>query len=117
MAEIGPNTRLRVSPFYEATVQEGVTAFSPYNSMLMPVSFGHPDAEYDRLMNAVSQWDVGVQRQVEIKGPDAARLVQLMSVRDLSKIEVGKGKYIPMCDHRGVLINDPVVLKHEDGTL
>jgi aminomethyltransferase len=116
MAEIGPNTRLRVSPFYEATVQEGVTAFSPYNSMLMPVSFGHPDAEYDRLMNAVSQWDVGVQRQVEIKGPDAARLVQLMSVGDLSKIEVGKGKYIPMCDHRGVLISDPVVLKHEDGT-
>ncbi|OIQ32914.1 MAG: glycine cleavage system protein T [Alphaproteobacteria bacterium MedPE-SWcel] len=115
MAEIGPNTRLRVSPFYEATIQAGVTAFSPYNSMLMPVSYGDPDAEYDRLMNGVSQWDVSVERQVEIKGPDAAHLVQLMSVRDLSNIEVGKGKYIPMCDHRGVLINDPVVLKHEDG--
>lgn len=116
MAEIGPNTRLRVSPFYEATVQEGVTAFSPYNSMLMPTSYGNPEAEYDRLMNGVSQWDVSVERQVELKGPDAARLVQILSVRDLSKIEVGKGKYIPMCDHRGVLINDPVVLKHKDGT-
>lgn len=115
MAEIGPNTRLRVSPFYEATIQEGATAFSPYNNMLMPTSFGDPDAEYDRLMNAVSQWDVSVERQVEIKGPDAADLVQILSVRDLSKIEVGKGKYVPMCDHRGVLINDPVVLKHEDG--
>ncbi|MFC3614157.1 glycine cleavage T C-terminal barrel domain-containing protein [Lutimaribacter marinistellae] len=116
MAEIGPNTRLRVSPFYEATVQEGVTAFSPYNSMLMPVSYGDSDAEYDRLLNGVSQWDVSVERQVEIKGPDAARLVQLLSVRDLSGIEVGKGKYVPMCDHRGVLVNDPVVLRHEDGT-
>lgn len=116
MAEIGPNTRLRVSPFYEATIQEGVTAFSPYNSMLMPTSYGDPDAEYDRLMNGVSQWDVSVERQVEIKGQDAAHLVQLLSVRDLSAIDVGKGKYIPMCDHRGVLINDPVVLKHEDGT-
>lgn len=116
MAEIGPNTRLRVSPFYEATIGEGVTAFSPYNNMLMPVSFGDPEAEYHRLMKGVSQWDVSVERQVEIKGPDAARLVQILSVRDLSNIEVGKGKYIPMCDHRGVLINDPVVLKHEDGT-
>ena len=42
MAEIGPNTRLRVSPFYEATVTEGVAAFSPYNRMLMPTSYGHP---------------------------------------------------------------------------
>jgi len=116
MAEIGPNTRLRVSPFYEATISEGVAAFSPYNSMLMPVSFGNPDAEYERLMNGVSQWDVSVERQVEIKGPDAARLVQLLCVRDLSGIEVGKGKYVPMCDHRGVLINDPVVLKHPDGS-
>ncbi len=116
MAEIGPNTRLRVSPFYDATVREGVAAFSPYNSMLMPVSYGDSDLEYNRLMNGVSQWDVSVQRQVEIKGPDAAGLVQMLCVRNLSKIEVGKGKYVPMCDHRGVLINDPVVLKHEDGT-
>ncbi|MFY0647654.1 glycine cleavage T C-terminal barrel domain-containing protein [Sulfitobacter geojensis] len=116
MAEIGPNTRLRVSPFYEATVAEGVTAFSPYNNMLMPVSYGDSDAEYNRLMSGVSQWDVSVERQVEIKGPDAAHLVQLLSVRDLSKIEVGKGKYVPMCDHRGVLINDPVILKHEDSS-
>jgi len=114
MAEIGPNTRLRVSPFYAATIQEGVTAFSPYNRMLMPVSYGDPDAEYDRLMTGVSQWDVSVERQVEITGPDAARLVQLLSVRDLSGIDVGKGKYVPMCDHRGVLLNDPVVLKHHD---
>ena len=114
MAEISPNTRLRVSPFYEATIQEGVTAFSPYNKMLMPTSYGHPEAEYDRLLHGVSLWDVAVERQVEIVGPDAARLVQILSVRDLSKIEVGKGKYVPMCDHRGVLINDPVVLKHAD---
>ncbi|MEP1209271.1 MAG: glycine cleavage T C-terminal barrel domain-containing protein [Rhizobiaceae bacterium] len=114
MAQIGPNTRLRVSPFYEATIQDGVTAFSPYNNMLMPVSYGDPDGEYNRLLNGVSQWDVSVQRQVEITGPDAQRLVQLLSVRDLSGIEIGRGKYVPLCDHRGVLINDPVVLKLDE---
>ena len=111
MAEIGPNTRLRVSPYYEATVKGGVTACSPYNKMLMPVSYGDPDAEQNRLMNAASQWDVAVQRQVEVREPDAARLVQIVSVRDLSSISVNHGKYVPMCDHRGVLINDPLVPK------
>lgn len=62
MAEIGPNTRPCVSPYYEATVRDDVTAFSPYYKMLMPVSYGDPDAEHDRLMNAASQWDVAVQR-------------------------------------------------------
>jgi len=114
MAEIGPNTRLRVSPYYEATINEGVTAFSPYNSMLMPVSYGNPMAEYRRLTTTVAQWDVSVQRQVEIRGPDAARLVQVLSVRDLSNCFIGQGKYVPMCDHRGVLINDPVVLKLDE---
>lgn len=111
MAEIGPNTRLRVSPYYEATLKDGVTAFTPYNSMLMPVSYGDPATEYLRLTTGVSQWDVSVQRQVRVTGPDAARLVQIMSVRDLSNCSIGQGKYVPMCEHRGVLINDPVVLK------
>lgn len=114
MAEIGPNTRLRTSPFYDATVAEGVTAFSPYNRMLMPVSYGNPEAEYDRLLNGVAQWDVGVERQVKIKGPDAATIAQIVSARDLSNIKVNQGKYVPMCDHRGVLLNDPIVLKLSD---
>lgn len=114
MAEIGPNTRLRVSPYYEATLADGVTAFSPYNSMLMPVSYGDPAGEYARLTTGVAQWDVSVQRQVEIHGPDAARLAQVLSVRDLSACFVGQGKYVPMCDHRGTLINDPVVLKLDE---
>ncbi len=111
MAQIGPNTRLRVSPFYEATVAEGVEAFSPYNRMLMPVSYGHPEAEYRRLKSSVSLWDVGVERQEQLQGPDAARLAQVLSVRDLSGCAMNQGKYVPMCDHRGVLVNDPIVLK------
>ena len=79
--------------------------------MAMPVSYGNPRAEYDRLMNGVALWDVAVERQVEINGPDAADLVQILCARDLSKLKFGKGLYVPMCDHRGVLVNDPVVLK------
>ncbi|MEO0760869.1 MAG: glycine cleavage T C-terminal barrel domain-containing protein, partial [Pseudomonadota bacterium] len=67
-----------------------------------------------RLIQGVSMWDVAVQRQVQLKGPDAARLAQILCVRDLSKQHVGQGKYVAICNHRGVLINDPIALKLDE---
>lgn len=114
MFGITPSARLRPSPFYEATLKEGVTSFTTYNHMLMPTAFGDPEAEYWRLINGVSQWDVAVERQVQLKGPDAGRLAQILAPRDLSRQQAGQGKYVPLCNHQGVLINDPICLKLAD---
>ena len=106
--------RIRRSAFYEASVREGVTHFTVYNKMLMPISFGNLEAELHRLMHGVAMWDVAVERQVEVSGPDADRLVQHLSARDLSKMTAGQGKYVAMCDYQGRLLNDPVLLKLSD---
>ena len=114
MFGITPSSRLRPSPYYESTLAEGVTAFTTYNHMLMPTSYGKPVEEYWRLINGVSQWDVAVERQVQLQGPDAGRLAQLLCTRDLSRCQVGQGKYVAVCNHDGVLINDPILLKLAD---
>lgn len=114
MFSVFPTARLRPSPFYQSTVAEGMTAASIYNRMIMPTSYGNPEAEYWRLITGVSQWDVGVERQVQLRGPDAGRLAQILSPRDLSKCKVGQGKYVPLCNHRGTIINDPILLKLAD---
>ncbi len=106
---IGPN--LRKSAFYDATIKEGVASFSVYNHMLIPGHFGNPDAEYDRLLNSVAMWDVAAQRQVQLQGADADKLVQYLTPRNLSSTRIGQGRYIPLCDYDGWLINDPVLLK------
>ncbi|NMM45499.1 glycine cleavage system protein T [Rhodospirillaceae bacterium KN72] len=106
---IGPN--IRKSPYFDATVADGVRSFSVYNHMFIPGNFGDPDAEYDRLLNGVAMWDVAAQRQVEMAGPDAGRLAQLLTPRNLNATKVGQGRYVPICDHDGMLINDPVLLK------
>jgi glycine cleavage system aminomethyltransferase T len=111
---ITPSARLRPSPYYEATLAEGVCAFTTYNHMLMPTSYGHPEAEYRRPTQGVSLWDVAVERQVELRGPDAGRLAQILCARDLSRCREGQGKYVPLCNHDGVLINDPILLKLAD---
>jgi aminomethyltransferase len=56
-------------------------------------------------------WDVAAERQVELIGPDAARLAQLLSARDIAGTVAGQGRYVPLCNHDGILINDPVLLK------
>ncbi|HSF84382.1 MAG TPA: glycine cleavage T C-terminal barrel domain-containing protein [Acidimicrobiia bacterium] len=103
--------RIRHSPFYDATVRDGVTHFTVYNKMLLPLSFGDLEAEYDMLMNGVALWDVAAERQVQVSGPDAHSLAQYLSARDLTKMKEGQGKYVAMCDHDGRLLNDPVLLK------
>lgn len=109
---IGPN--LRQSPYFEASVEAGVESFSVYNHMLIPGSFGDPEAEYRRLTEAVAQWDVAAQRQVEISGKDATRLVQYLTAREVRDMAVGQGRYVLLCNHEGLLINDPVLLKHDE---
>jgi glycine cleavage system aminomethyltransferase T len=109
---IGPN--IRTSPYFEATVADGVRSFSVYNHMAIPGHFGDPEAEYDRLLNGVAMWDVAAQRQVQLAGPDAMALAQLLTPRHLAGTRVGRGRYVPMCDHDGWLINDPVLLPLSD---
>ena len=114
MVAIFPSARLRPSPFYESAVAEGMVSSSIYNSMIMPTSYGDPEAEYWRIIEGVSQWDVGDERQVQLKGPDAGKLAQILATRDLSKCKIGQGKYVALCNHKGTIINDPIVLKLAD---
>lgn len=106
---IGSN--IRKSPYFDATVRDGVASFGVYNHMFLPSHYGDPGAEYDRLIHGVAMWDVGAERQVELIGPDAGKLAQYLTPRDLSKTKVGQGRYVPVCDYQGNLINDPVLLK------
>ncbi len=114
MFSVFPTARLRPSPFLGAAIADGLVSASVYNRMIMPTSYGDPEAEYWRIINGVSQWDVGVERQVQLKGRDAGRLAQILSPRDLSACKIGQGKYVPLCNHRGTIINDPIVLKLAD---
>ena len=114
MFSIHPTARLRPSPFYKSAMAAGMQSASIYNRMIMPTSYGDPEAEYWRIINGVSMWDVGVERQVALSGPDALRLAQMLTVRDLSTCAEGQGKYAPVCNHDGVIINDPIILKFSD---
>jgi len=116
MPLMATSTRLRKSPFYEKTLEYGCSEFTVYNRMLMPLAFAGGQVEYSALTERVAIWDVGAERQVELSGPDAGKLAQLLTCRDISGMKDGTCRYAVMCDSDGVVLNDPVLLKLSDET-
>ena len=103
--------RTRTTPFTSRVTDSGVSAYTVYNRMLLPTVFESLEADYWHLCEHVQVWDVSAERQVEIRGTDAAKLVQLMTPRNTEKAQIGQCFYLPLCDEHGKLLNDPVGLK------
>ena len=111
MSLVQCGARLRRSPFYEAEQRYGPTGYTVYNHTLFPIRFDDLEAEYWHLLNHVTVWDVAVERQVEITGPDAFRFTNMLTPRDLSKCAVGQGKYVLITAPDGGIVNDPVLMR------
>ena len=111
MEDFGFGTQNRKSPFFDATVKWGAKDFSVYNHMYIPRDFGNPEQNFWNLINDAILCDVAVERQVQVKGPDANKFVQMMTPRDLSTMQVGQCKYVILINQNGGVLNDPILLK------
>jgi aminomethyltransferase len=101
----------RKSPYFEATKRAGCKSWGLYNHMLLPTLYDDPVAEYHALLNDVTMWDVSVERCVEIEGPDAFELTNLVTCRDLTKVDVMQCRYVLLTAADGGIVNDPVLLR------
>jgi glycine cleavage system aminomethyltransferase T len=104
------------SPFFKATLRAGCTAYDIYNHMYIPAYYDDPEVEYWALTNGVTMWDVGVERTVQVAGPDADRLIDVITCRDLTKCAVKQGKYMLVTSPDGGIVNDPVLLHVRENT-
>ena len=111
MALISPSRRLRRTAFSDGVEAAGVKAYTSYNHMLLPTVFRSLTEDYRHLKDAVQLWDVACERQIEVRGPDASRLMQMLTPRDLRKMQPGMCYYVPMVDETGGMLNDPVAVK------
>jgi glycine cleavage system aminomethyltransferase T len=116
MAQVQRGARLRRSPFYEATQRHGPKGFTVYNHTLFPTNYDDFETEYWHLLEHVTLWDVSVERNLEVTGPDGFRFAQLLTCRDLSKCAVGQAKYAPITSPEGGIVNDPVMLRLDENT-
>ena len=109
-------TRVRKSPFWHLSMNEGAWRATIYNRIYHPFGYvryedGGPMVEYEALKKHVTLWDVAVERQIMVKGPDAEKFVDYVITRDASVIKPMTGRYVILCNSEGGVLNDPVLLR------
>jgi len=109
--ELVLSPRLRKTAFEERVFDLGIQSFTIYNHMTLPVAFSSNPEAYQHLCEHVQVWDVAAERQVEVVGPDAMQLVELITPRDISTCDVGQCVYAPLADEDGLVVNDPLILR------
>ena len=75
----------------------------------------HPDREYAAIRNAAALIDVSPLYKYRLTGRDAARLLDRMITRDMTKLQVGQVYYTPWCDVHGKVIDDGTVSRLDEG--
>ena len=110
------STRVRKSPYWHLSVEAGCWRCTVYNRMYHPRGYVKPEdggamVEYDALVNHVTMWNVAGERQSRVKGPDALKFTNYVITRDASRIEVMNGKYVILCNSKGGVLNDPILLR------
>lgn len=110
------STRVRKSPYWHLSHQAGCWRATVYNRIYHPRGYVRPEdggamVEYDALINHVTMWNVAVERQIQVKGPDAEAFVNYVITRDATRIMPMHGKYVILCNEEGGILNDPVLLR------
>ena len=110
------STRVRKSPYWHLSHQAGCWRATVYNRIYHPRGYVRPEhggamVEYHALVNHVTMWNVAVERQIRIKGPDAEAFVNHVVTRDITRVAPMNGKYVILCNDEGGILNDPVLLR------
>ena len=113
------STRVRKSPFWHLSHEAGCWRATVYNRIYHPRGYVKPEdggamVEYEALVNRVTMWNVAVERQIRVKGPDAEKFVDYVITRDATKISTMRGRYVILCNYKGGVLNDPVLLRVAD---
>lgn len=105
--------RYQKCPLFPVFRRLGAISFLWYNHILHAVDFEGQtkEQEYWAIRNAATLWDVGVERPVEIDGPDGFVLMDMLTPRDMRRCAIGQCKYALITDENGCVVNDPVVLR------
>lgn len=110
------STRVRKSPYWHLSHEAGCWRATVYNRVYHPRGYVRPEdggamVEYDAIVNHVTMWNVAVERQIQVVGPDAEAFVDYVITRDATRIKPMHAKYVILCNQNGGVLNDPVLLR------
>jgi len=98
----------RQTPLYQRH-RDGEARFTDFGGWEMPVEFDSIRDEHDSVRESVGKFDVSHMGEIEIRGPDAAALLQRLTTNDVQALDPGEAQYTAITDERGVMLDDTMV--------
>ena len=110
------STRVRKSPYWHKSMEAGCWRATVYNRIYHPRGYVKPEdggamVEYEAIKIHVTMWNVAVERQICVKGPDAEKFTDYVITRDATKISPLRARYVILCNYKGGVLNDPILLR------
>jgi aminomethyltransferase len=99
---------MKKTPFYDVHIGAGAKMVD-FGGYAMPVQYTGIIDEHNRVRNSVGVFDVSHMGEIEVRGENAMRFVQYVTLNDVTNIEAGRAQYSAMTDENGGLIDDLLV--------
>ena len=114
------STRARKSPYWHLAIEAGCWRAEVYNRMYLPRGYVPEGdagfaAAYEALTHRVTLWDIAAARQIRVQGREATEFVNYVVTRDVTRLAPMRAAYVVLCDSKGRMINDPLLLKISPG--
>lgn len=77
----------------------------------MPVQYSGILEEHNAVRNAVGLFDVSHMGEIEIRGPEASKLVDAVSTNNAAKLKIGQAQYSALLYEHGGFVDDILVHK------
>ncbi len=100
-----------MQPWHEAHGAKPLVA----GQWIRPDHYGDPAAEVRNVRENVGLIDVTPLGKLDLRGPDVPKLLNLLYVNKWSKLEVGSVRYGVMCAEDGVVLDDGVTGRLDEG--
>lgn len=86
----------------------------PFAGWEMPVLYSGIVREHQAVREAAGLFDVCHMGELELSGPDAARVANQLVTNDLDRIEPGQAMYACCCNERGTVLDDLILYKRSE---
>ncbi|MCM6775300.1 glycine cleavage system aminomethyltransferase GcvT [Nocardia sp. CDC159] len=86
-------------------------SFIDFAGWRMPVRYSSELAEHRAVREAAGIFDLSHMGELEVSGPEAARMLDFALVGHLSKVPVGRARYTMLCHDNGGVLDDLVVYR------
>ncbi len=103
---------LKRTPFYQAHAKAGAKLID-FGGWEMPVQYAGILEEHRAVRTKAGLFDVSHMGEVDVRGPQAVDMVNMLVTNDVSKLADGQVLYTPMCYPEGGIVDDLLVYRHD----